>query len=900
MNEAYPVYREMEHQELWYPDADLTRPVDVHIPSALGTLAYYVCVRVPVEHADKLGGIEFEAKIGGLRPEDLRISTGEGMGGAPDCLPSKAEGRIWRLLCRAHMSRGDGVVRLLNWPAAFGRANLLLCTWPRYIASGQADDWLACQADPHWAPTGIPLGGIGCGKVDICRDGRFRNFTANNNQDVPFEDPAGVPGAWLGVAEGDDVVSLTTSPVDGAAACPALEFTGRFPQAALTADNCLPGVNVRVLASGMLCPHDLVRSALPAMLTRWRVVNTTDRERSVRCLFNWPNLIGFGGGIGQEETDIGKGDGIYCYWEETDGRAEAKVETDAIMGLAFTGKADAQRLNSAGTHLLAVRRGADAGVEAADHRGCIWQTLTLPPNGEATADIALVWAMPHWVDTKGVDRGHFWLNHFEQAADIAAEVIENADLILDNAAALANLFDQTALPEWLTTRMANCNYPLVTNSVLYRDGRFSINEGPTEMAGCYGTIDQRLGSHPATQLLFPELNDKELSEFAEYQSPNGGINHDLGHGHLESGPRDQNWPDIPCSFIIQIARHAWSTGDAEFEKAMWPKARAALLRDAIWADEGGGVAQTGSKTKLGTSYDGYHYEGTTPYLGTLWLAALDVCEKWAKRAGDADLLPRIERWRTAAIERMEADLWNGEFYHTCGGKGLEGRATCFAGALAGQVFSRMLAGRDVLPADRLLPCADAIVRLNCSDKFNVPTDEATPAGDSAVMYGWLPYVEAFGLTAAATLGDTRIMPVWERMIASVNDKGRRPCDTRLMYRPVSGNISWGSYYMTAPASWLVYDALLDFFYTPADGCLRLNPCLAGKLAVVHPLWWGLAEVSDESISLKVERVFTGKPIAVSCICLLDRTEGGNATYQCNKLAEPVAIEPGAVIEWGRK
>jgi len=900
MTEPYPVYRETEHQELWYPNADLTRPVSVHIPSALGTLGYYVCVRVPEAWADKLDGVEFEAKIGGLRPDDLRIPAGEGMGEAPDRLPCAAEGWVWRLLCRAHMSRGDGVVRLLNWPAEIARVDLLLCTWPRYLSSGQADDWLACQADPHWAPTGIPLGGIGCGKVDLCRDGRFRNFSANNNQDMPLEDPAGIRGAWLGLAEGDDIVSLTTSPVDGARPCPALHFTGRFPQAELSADDSLPGLRVRATASGMLCPHDLVRSSLPAMLVRWHLVNTTDRERRVRCILNWPNLIGIGGGIGQEETDIGKGDGIYCYWEETDGQAAGKVETDAIIGLAFTGKQNPHRLNSSGTHLLAVSRHCEAGMEATDRQGCIWQTVTLPPDGEATADIVLVWAMPHWVDTKGIDRGHFWLNHFDRPADIAAEVLSNADEILANARALAALFDRTDLPDWLTTRMANCNYPLVTNSVLYRDGRFSINEGPTEMGGCYGTIDQRLGAHPAAQLLLPELNARELAEFAEYQSPNGGINHDLGHGHLESGPRDQPWPDIPCSFIIQLARHAWSTGDGEFEKAMWPRARAALLRDAVWAEEGNGVAQTGKKTGLGTSYDGYHYEGTTPYLGTLWLAALHVCEKWARRMGDTDLLPKIDRWRAAAIERMESDVWNGEFYRTCGSADGSGRNTCFAGALAGQVFSRMLTGRDVLPAERLRPCADAIVRLNFSEKFNVPPDEATPEGESAVMYGWLPYVEAFGLTAAATLGDARILPAWQRMIASANDDGRRPCDTRLMYRPVRGEVSWGSYYMTAPASWLVYDALLDFFYTPADGCLRLNPCLTGTLAVVHPLWWGLADVAEDSIALRIERVFTDRRICVACICLLDLPEGGNASYHCKKLPEPIRIEPDAVIEWKRR
>ena len=268
--------------------------------------------------------------------------------------------------------------------------------------------------------------------------------------------------------------------------------------------------------------------------------------------------------------------------------------------------------------------------------------------------------------------------------------------------------------------------------------------------------------------------------------------------------------------------------------------------------------------------------------------------------GDEEILPKIEKWRRAAIERMDTDLWNGSFYRTYGSPGGPSRETCFAGMLAGQCFTRMLTGRDVLPPDRLLPCADALMRLNGSDKFGVPPDEATPDGECATMYGWLPYVEAFGLTAAATVGDERVMTVWERITAAVAQNGQRLCDVRLMYRPAAGDISWGSYYMTAPAAWLVYNALLDFFYTPEDGALRLNPQLRGTVAVVHPLWWGLAEVSDNEITLKIERVFSDEPLRIRCIELLDHTNEGAASYRRVELPEPVEIKPGAMVELKRK
>jgi len=896
-NSNYKTYYEAEHQELWYPDSDLSKPVAVHIPSALGKIGYYVCVRVPQDWADKLDGVKVKADIGGLYPDDLLLSAGENITGEDAGSFPSTGGCVWRLLCKAPMSRGDGTLRFMNFPQGIARADLLLCSWTRYIASGLADDWLACRNDPLWTPTGIPLGGIGTGRVDICRDGRFRNFSANNNQDMPLEDPAGIAGAFLSVECGGDAVTLTSTPVNDAKHCASLAFDGRFPQAVLTAKNCLPGIDATVAATGMTAPHDLRRSSIPGMLLRWKIRNNTRQTQNVRCSFSWHNLIGIGGGIAQEESGIGKGDGRYCYWEDTQGNAQHAVENDTLKGVVFSGNGRPIRLSSAGQHLLAVKKSETSGSQVEDEQGMVWQEMTLAAESEAQGDMALVWEMPHWIDMKGADRGHLWQNYFKNAEEIAGEILLNADDIFEQTGLLARLLDDTSLPAWLKARLLNCNYPLTVNSVLYRDGRFSINEGPTEMNGCYGTLDQRLAAHPATYLFFPELNDRELTQFSNVQAENGGMNHDFGAGHLESPPQDRQWPDLGCSFIIQTARHAWSTGDDAFEDAMWPKAKKALQRVAQWAEQGGGVPQVGKG--LGTSYDGYHYLGTTPYLATLWLAALQIAAKWARKKDDTGLLPQIDKWKNDAIRRLETDCWNGSFYRTCASSDGSSRETAHSGMIAGQVFTRLLAGRNVLPDDRLAACTDALLRLNGGDRFIVPPDEADADGNAATAFGWLPYIEAFCLASVATARDCRVMTVWERATNAVTDSGRRLCDTRLMYRPHTGEPSWGAWYMTAPASWLVYDALLDFTYTPESGLLRLNPLISGRLAVLHPLWWGIAETNDDSVGLTIRQVFTERDLRISGIELLREKAGVAAEYEVKPLGNPVEVKPGARLNWSR-
>ena len=271
------VYNESEHQELFYRDVDLYQLVPIHIPSALGRLGYYVCVRIPEQHAAAFDQSVTKIKVGGLHPDDVTLRAGEGFNGTAR-FASKVSGQVWRIVCRASLSRGDGTLTFENLRQGLPRSPVLLCTWPRFIESGEADDWIACQADPKWAPGGVPLGGIGTGKVEICRDGRFRNFSGNNNQDMPFEEPDGLRGAFFSIREGSDETALTTRAISGIKPCGKLDVELAFPRAKLCAGDALPELDVNVQLAGPLIPHDLQTSSLPGFIAR-----ATVKNRAPRC-----------------------------------------------------------------------------------------------------------------------------------------------------------------------------------------------------------------------------------------------------------------------------------------------------------------------------------------------------------------------------------------------------------------------------------------------------------------------------------------------------------------------------------------------------------------------------------------------------------------------------------------
>lgn len=900
---------ETEHQELFFQRVNPLKAIDIHIPSALGTLGYFIYVRVPYQVVFRLTDVSSRFDIDGFREDHLTVAPVE-IFREEHLTESKRPELVWCCLGKANISRGNGQLQFNGWPEEVPVVDVLLCTWPRFVSSGQADDWIAAQQLPNWTPSGVPLGGIGGGRVDICCDGRFRNFSMNNNQDAPLEDPDGLENAYLAITVGGKTVDLASTPiVAGHEACQTLIFLPRFPQAKLTAPEIYPGLDVAVTFSGTLIPHDLDTSSIPGLLVQWKIVNHSSADLQIKCHLGWPNLIGIGGMVSGFESGIGYGDGYYQHWCDTTGQQTEAFFQGKIAAVRFSGKPVAEFLAADGEHILGIlpAEGLKISTDCCTAKGQLAAEFTITATSTATITMGLVAAMPHWIDTFKIDRGHYWQRNFKNGAEMLAHLLKNADHIIKEAGALAELLEDSSLPAPLRSRLNNCNYPLVTNSVLYRDGRFSINEGPTEMAGCYGTIDQRLAAHPATQLLFPTLNKQELSEFAAIQGENGGIQHDLGAGHLERTPGDTMWPDLTCSFIIQTAKHAWMNGDTDFEKLMWPRAKRALMRHAEWAEEGKGVAQVGGG--LGTSYDGYHYIGTTGYMATLWLAALAVAERWGARMNDNELQAKIPVWRRAALARLETDLWNGEHFIAYGNDQGVRRETCHAGQLAGQCYMRALTGQDVIPADKLLSCIDALMKYNGSENFALPADEVNPDGSSAVAFSWLPYVEGFMLSAVASRADTRLLPLWLRMIETVENNGKTPCDTRLMYRPEKGEPSWGSYYMTAPASWLVYEAMLDFRYLPETGLLRLRATIPGRYPLIHPLFWATVDIgNDHSVSLKIVRTFAEKSLQLAMLesdsgksITMDgqllHAQAGEGCYREHKLPEERLLFKGLTINW---
>ncbi len=204
--------------------------------------------------------------------------------------------------------------------------------------------------DERWR-SGVPLGGIGCGKIELFTDGSFGGFTINHNWDratgwmkgifaaVFADDGSRKSATMLRLAspeeyEGVDNVAGTT-------------YVGMFPKAQVAySDPELP-VEISLHAFSPLIPHNAADSALPAACIEFTVKNPGKSGVTTSVAISWENTLGTGGDRKEE-------------WTNTDGNhQEAAATPGGLQGVLFStnNSYDDRRQNTVGQYLVVAETG---------------------------------------------------------------------------------------------------------------------------------------------------------------------------------------------------------------------------------------------------------------------------------------------------------------------------------------------------------------------------------------------------------------------------------------------------------------------------------------------------------------------------------------------------------------
>ena len=435
--------------------------------------------------------------------------------------------------------------------------------------------------------SGVPLGGIGAGSLQVMTDGRIGCATINNNWAFPTGD---LPGCFAAVhVGGARAVSriLALNSAYGLPAVRGLDFDGLYPVANLAyTDPALP-VTVSQRAFSPLIPHDIRNSSFPAAAFVFRVANSSGAELEISIALAWENTLGLGG-----SSTTGP----------FDSRAENTVEpvpdTEGFFAQKFvrlagadTSAAGRLRNNASGEMTLmaapsrpqAIVTTANWNAEArrpdwwdefardgsvhsapsasgAGHghpAGVICVKLTLKPREVVDFPFAVAWYTPQMITLEGGDYGHYYQNIWPGSYAAARGLLTEWHSLLALTEEWQKRILFSNLPRWLARRLVNSVSPLTTHTILTRDQSFALLEyapGPTmpqpkgatwaeepSRAGpgdavpttdrhglAFASLSRRLATSPLLVDLFPILAARELRLFMARQATDGALPRSLG------------------------------------------------------------------------------------------------------------------------------------------------------------------------------------------------------------------------------------------------------------------------------------------------------------------------------------------------------------------------------------
>jgi hypothetical protein len=516
-----------------------------------------------------------------------------------------------------------------------------------------------------------------------------------------------------------------------------------------------------------------------------------------------------------------------------------------------------------------------------------------------------------------VNQGHYYQNFFQSATDIAQYADENATDLLAQTAAWQSPLLKSNLPDWMKLDLINSTFPIFSNTILTKDGKFAVQESPVDMGGALGTMDQRMAAHAYYTSFFPELDRAELELYAQCQQDDGRITHFDGNIHETVGDPNvgygiTDWPDLSCSWLLQVVKLYRWTGDAEFLSRMKPHIDSAMSFLASGDHQGDGIPEGGST---------YDYESVPPgafsYNASCYLGALRGAMAVSSPLQNAVYQKRLAKAQASVM----SELWNGTFLRKWKspntGKTVE---NSFVAALAGDWLARLGGLPRTMDATIIHKEEGQLIARHQKSFFPVPPMEVTPDGKSATSACYMlqhePYLGCEAIDEGyVSDGVETIKRVYD--VAWLENQS--PWNESLCYNAPDGAQGGLACYMTCPAAWHVLPALAGASLDLPDHRLYLSPRMPSYMTELHmPIYlsrfWGWIDYvpAAHTLTLRIDKVF-GNDLTLA---------GGLYTYPTSAprssdsgatdmtvtsvaadgdakpimLAQPFAIKEGAVLD----
>ncbi len=558
--------------------------------------------------------------------------------------------------------------------------------------------WILSSEDRIYC--GVPLGGIGAGKLELTPEGLLNAFTFQNNWSEPLSggpEYPGLLGFHFAVKMGQKVAFLQTRPVLNYPHFKRLRYEGVFPRATLLFEEPAWGLEGSLEASSPWIPGDVKNSSLPVCLFRLTLKNRRSVPAEAGFLFIGRNLCGEWC-VGRQNKITDRKGLLDLEFSSVD-----KSPVDGRLGtLSFSFLKQGWRWSSMESwnavtrnfsfdtknvslsawdsfsregKLPETRSGTVVRSENYELCGAVSAAHEIGPGQKISLDFSAGWYFPNH------RFGHRYQKWFRSASQVSHYAIKHRRRFRAKRGEIETAVLSFPFPAWFNHALLANLAPFFSSSWYTRDGRFSFYEAP-KACPLMGTIDVGFYGSIPLSYFFPELEISLLTQFARAQRSDGYIPHDLGRNRLDlpsNGTTFHLWKDLNPKFVLMAYRDwCWSRDDA-FVRKIYPAVKKAVHwsfqndRDANGLPDHGGADQT---------FDLWSFYGAHSYTASLFLAALLAAQKMAERLGDRSTELRYRAAFEKGRASFEKEIWNGNYFGS--------RASCTLAQLNGQWYADLL------------------------------------------------------------------------------------------------------------------------------------------------------------------------------------------------------------------
>lgn len=717
--------------------------------------------------------------------------------------------------------------------------------------------------------TGIdfPVGAVGGSVIRMNGKAERQWWQIFNN----FEERAGsgiVPNSFFALRaktkEATVIKVLQTSSVGAFSAMDSLSFQGEFPFGWYSfADDELP-VDVTLEAYNPLIPMDLKNSAIPCGIFSIKVKNPSSKKVEIDLLATQQNAVGFTGydtitgpnnrqcrGYGQNKNTIVSGNGktslqmtgptgsmqLSGYAGEMSYSAAWKDLSSLYNDFADNGK-------------LTGEKSASSPEVGKTVDGALATGFKLNPGEEKTITFVLSWYfpkgtfgrsdIPEWYFIEG---GSMYENWWKNADEVDNYVTEKLDYLDKTTRLYHKTLYSSTLPRYVLDRVSsNLCVLKAPTSFWTKDGYFGIWESTSNAEVWFGNCKHVIHYAQGHARVFPELGrilrKQDLNTLTrEGFLPNrAGEWNDAMDGHFGS--------------ILGVYREHLLSDSKEFLSSAWPRTKKAMDFAISTYDKDRDGMMSGS---YHNTLD-CHSSGTSPWIGSLYIAALKASAQMALLMGKKELSLEYRNLSNIAAKNQNRELWSEELgYYIARPEHLPGTRlmdkACGLDMLLGQWWANQLNLGRIYPLERSLSGLNAIYRINrfTEDGNPRPYRDFLGNGDT----GWQMFVHpdevpensihyycetmtGFEYAAAATMIQHGMVDQGLEIVKEISKRYdgrfRGPDEvTAASNATVFGSGSpfgedeCGDFYARAMSSWSVLLALQGYIYDGPEQTIGFKP-----------------------------------------------------------------------------